>query len=46
MAQALYGRSADFDGFLRKLRKTPPALEGPSEEIEQFLMLIASLAGG
>lgn len=44
LAQALYGRSSDFDAFLRKLRKTPPAPEGLQHEIEQFLVLIAGLS--
>lgn len=44
MAQALYGRNSEFDAFLRKLRKTPPAPDHLTDEIEQFLVLIANLA--
>ncbi len=42
--QSLYGRNGDFDGFLRKLRKTPAMLDTVRPEIEQFLMLLANLS--
>ncbi len=45
-AQALYGRDASLDSFLRKSRKTSLAsLSGPDlrEELERFRQLLASL---
>jgi hypothetical protein len=42
-AQALYGRSPEFDSFLRKLRKTPPTRETMTQELEQCLQLLANL---
>lgn len=44
--QSLYGRSPEFDAFLRKLRKTPPTAESLPAEVEQFLGLLASLTHG
>lgn len=44
--QSLYGRSPEFDAFLRKLRKTPPTPESLPDEIEQFVGLLASLTHG
>jgi hypothetical protein len=41
--QSLYGRSEDFDAFLRKLRKTPPTAQNLAGEVEQFFGLLASL---
>ncbi len=42
--QALYGRSHDFDTFLRHLRKGLPSPEAVSEQLEQFLVQIAGLS--
>lgn len=42
--QSLYGRSSDFDTFLRKLRKTPPTPDTIMGEVEQFVMLLANIA--
>ncbi len=45
-AQALYGRSAELDAFLRRAKKQDLATLGPEEtqdELEKFLQLIASL---
>ncbi len=44
--QSLYGRSPDFDAFLRKLRKTPPTPESLPSEVDQFVGLLASLTHG
>jgi len=44
--QSLYGRSPDFDAFLRKLRKTPPTPESLPLEVDQFVGLLASLTHG
>jgi hypothetical protein len=41
--QSLYGRSPEFDAFLRKLRKTPPTPQTLPEEVEQFVGLLAAL---
>lgn len=46
MGQSLYGRSADFDSFLRKLRKTPLTEQTLPAEVEQFLVLLAGLSQG
>jgi hypothetical protein len=43
-AQSLYGRSRDFDTYLRKLRKAAPALELLDEELDAFVMLLAQLS--
>lgn len=43
-AQSLYGRSSDFDVFLRKLRKTPATDDVVRSEIEQFLISLANLS--
>lgn len=44
LAQTMYGRHADFDAYLRKLRKTPPTGETVRAETEQFLMIMANLS--
>lgn len=44
--QSLYGRSPEFDAFLRKLRKTSPTAESLPAEIEQFVGLLANLTHG
>lgn len=46
MGQSLYGRSPDFDSFLRKLRKTPLTEQTLPVEVEQFLVLLAGLSQG
>lgn len=43
-AQTLYGRSVDFDGFLRAQRKGLPPPEAITEQLEQFLVQIAGLS--
>jgi hypothetical protein len=42
--QTLYGRSAEFDHFLRNQRKGLPPLEALPEQLEQFLVHIAGLS--
>lgn len=42
--QALYGRSPEFDTFLRAQRKGLPPPEAVQEQLEQFLVLIAGLS--
>ncbi len=44
LGQSLYGRNADFDGFLRKLRKTPLTEQTLPGEVDQFLALLAGLS--
>ena len=44
VAQAMYGKNGDFDGFLRKLRKTPVTVETVRAEVEQFLVIMANLS--
>lgn len=46
MGQSLYGRSGEFDAFLRKLRKTPLTEQTLPGEVEQFLALLAGLSAG
>ncbi len=43
-AQKLYGRSQDFDVFLRNQRKGLPPPEALGEQLEQFLVQIAGLS--
>jgi len=43
MGQTLYGRSPDFDAFLRKLRKTQLTPDTLKNEVEQFLILLAGM---
>jgi hypothetical protein len=42
--QNLYGRAADFDSFLRNQKKAMPTPENIGEQLEQFLVQIASLS--
>lgn len=42
--QNLYGRASDFDTFLRNQKKAVPTPETISEQLEQFLIQIASLS--
>lgn len=42
--QQLYGRSVEFDGFLRNQRRGLPAPEALPEQLEQFLVQIATLS--
>jgi hypothetical protein len=42
--QSLYGRNEEFDGFLRKLRKIAATPENLPGEVEQYLVLLATLA--
>ncbi len=42
-AQRLYGRSADVDAFLRKLRRATPTVASFRPDLDQFLMLLANL---
>lgn len=42
--QSLYGRSPEFDAFLRNARKGLPAPEVLPEQLEQFLVHIAGLS--
>ncbi len=42
--QSLYGRSGDFDAFLRNQRKGLPGPEALAEQLEQFLVHIAGLS--
>ncbi len=42
--QALYGRSPDFDAFLRRLRKAPASTETAQAELDQLGQLLANLA--
>ena len=42
--QNLYGRSSDFDVFLRNQRKALPQPEALPEQLEQFLVQIAGLS--
>jgi hypothetical protein len=42
--QNLYGRAADFDSFLRNQKKAMPTPENIAEQLEQFLVQIASLS--
>ena len=42
--QTLYGRSPDFDVFLRNQRKGLPSPEALPEQVEQFLVHIAGLS--
>lgn len=42
--QNLYGRAADFDTFLRNQKKALPTPENIGEQLEQFLVQIASLS--
>lgn len=42
-AQRLYGRSADVDAFLRKLRRVPPTTQSYRTDLDQFLVLLANL---
>ncbi len=42
--QGLYGRSGELDGFLRRMRKTPPAPEALETSVEQFIALVAGLS--
>lgn len=42
--QTLYGRSSDFDLFLRNQRKGLPAAETIAAQLEQFLVQIAGLS--
>jgi hypothetical protein len=44
LGQALYGRSSDFDVFLRRVRKAPPTAETVGAELEQLVQLLASFA--
>ncbi|MBM4782319.1 MAG: hypothetical protein GQE15_31975 [Archangiaceae bacterium] len=44
VAQAMYGKNGDFDGYLRKLRKTPVTVETVRAEVEQFLVIMANLS--
>lgn len=44
LAQTMYGRTNDFDAYLRKLRKSPPTPETVRGEVEQFLVLLANLS--
>jgi hypothetical protein len=44
LGQELYGRSPDFDSFLRANRKGLPPPEALQEQMEQFLVLIAGLS--
>jgi hypothetical protein len=46
LGQSLYGRSPEFDGFLRKLRKTPLTEQTLPAEVEAFLVLLAGLSQG
>jgi hypothetical protein len=41
--QSLYGRSEDFDAFLRKLRKVAPTPKTLAAEVELFVVLLASI---
>jgi hypothetical protein len=43
-AQALYGRSADLDVGLRRLKKTPPTVETVRGDLEQFVVLVSRLS--
>jgi hypothetical protein len=45
LAQRLYGRSSEFDGFLRKVKRSAPTEETLQVEIEAFLILLSSLDG-
>ena len=42
--QTLYGRSPDFDAFLRNQRKGLPGPDALSEQLEQFLVQLAGLS--
>jgi hypothetical protein len=42
LGQTLYGRSSEFDSFLRSQRKGVP--EPLSQQVEQFLVQIAGLS--
>lgn len=44
VGQTLYGRSVEFDVFLRNQRKGLPAPEALPEQLEQFLVQIAGLS--
>jgi hypothetical protein len=44
LGQALYGRSPEFDAFLRRHRKLPASTETVSAELEVLGLLLASLA--
>jgi len=44
MGQMLYGRSSDFDTFLRKLRKSQHTPDTLKNEVEQFLILLAGMS--
>jgi hypothetical protein len=46
LGQSLYGRNEEFDAFLRKLRKTSLTRDTLPGEVEQFVVLLASLAHG
>ena len=46
LGQSLYGRSGEFDSFLRKLRKAPVTEQTLPGEVEQFLVLLAGLSQG
>lgn len=43
LAQTMYGRTSDFDTFLRRMRKTPTTPETVRAEVEQFLVIMANL---
>ncbi len=44
LGQTLYGRSGDFDAFLRAQRKGSPAPGAISEQIEQFLVQLTQVS--
>ena len=44
VGQALYGRSPDFDSFLRRLRKLPASTETVHAELELLGLLLSNLA--
>ncbi len=43
-SQQLYGRSPDFDAFLRKVRKAPATEETVAAEVESLLMLLSTIS--
>jgi hypothetical protein len=45
LGQALYGKSTEFDGFLRRLRKLPASTETVGVELETLGQLLAGLLG-
>ncbi|MBE2249465.1 MAG: hypothetical protein IAE78_07925 [Myxococcus sp.] len=44
LAQTMYGRNGEFDGYLRKLRKAAPTPATVRAEVEQFLVIMANLS--